>query len=82
MELSAEDIKLNKGLLSEYKLLKQRLNKYEEVYKEIKLNKNLIQQNSAMEEDANLNMLSYNKKYILWSMLAIGITASAMKIMK
>jgi hypothetical protein len=82
VELSAEDIKLNKGLLSEYKLLKQRLNKYEEVYEEIKLNKNLIQQNSAMEEDANLNMLSYNKKYILWSMLAIGVTATAMKIMK
>ena len=35
-----------------------------------------------MEEDANLNMLSYNKKYILWSMLAIGVTATAMKIMK
>ena len=82
VELSAEDIKLNKGLLNEYKLLKQRLNKYEMVYKEIKLNKNLIQQNSAMEEDANLNMLSYNKKYILWSMLAIGVTATAMKIMK
>jgi len=82
VELSSEDIKLNKRLLSEYKLLKQRLNKYESVYKEIKLNKDLIQQNSAMEEDANLNMLSYNKKYILWSMLAIGITASAMKIMK
>ena len=37
VELSAEDIKLNKGLLSEYKLLKQRLNKYEEVYEEIKI---------------------------------------------
>lgn len=82
VELSAEDIKLNKGLLSEYKLLKQRLNKYEEVYKEIKLNKKLIHEDAAMEEDATLNMLSYNQTYILWSMLAMGITATAMKIMK
>jgi hypothetical protein len=37
---------------------------------------------NALEEDSEIQMLSYNQKYILWSMLALGVTAGAMKIMK
>jgi hypothetical protein len=82
VELSAEDVNLNEKLLTEYKLLKSRLNTYEDTYKEIRSGKNLILQTDAMAEDSNLQMLSYNQKYILWSMLALGVTAGSMKMMK
>jgi len=82
IKLSAEDIILNQKLLGEYKLLKNRLNKYEEVYKNIKKSKKMGDHNAALEEDANLNMLSYNQQYILWSIVALGITIGAMKYMK
>jgi hypothetical protein len=82
VELSREDVKLNKRLLSEYKTLKERLNTYEHTYKEIRTGAKLIKHNDAIEEDSNLQMLSYNQKYILWSMLALGATAGTMKMMK
>lgn len=82
VELSKEDVKLNKSLLNEYKTLKERLNTYEHTYKEIRVGAKLIKHNNALEEDSNLQMLSYNQKYILWSMLALGATAGTMKMMK
>ena len=82
VEVSGEDSNLNERLLSEYKLLKNKLNTYENTYKEIRTKKDMMFQASAMEEDSNLQMLSYNEKYILWSMLALGVTAGAMKLMK
>jgi hypothetical protein len=82
VELSKEDVKLNKNLLKEYKTLKERLNTYEHTYKEIHVGAKLLKHNNALEEDSNLQMLSYNQKYILWSMLALGATAGTMKIMK
>jgi hypothetical protein len=82
IELSATDISLNKRLLDEYKTLKNNLHKYEDTYKEIRTDKEMSHQFNAMYEDANLQMLSYNKSYILWSILALGVTAGAMKIMK
>tara|TARA_B110000037_G_scaffold221755_1_gene293864 strand:- start:37 stop:1770 length:1734 start_codon:yes stop_codon:yes gene_type:complete len=82
VELSKEDVKLNKSLLNEYKNLKERLNTYEHTYKEIRVGAKLIKHNNALEEDSNLQMLSYNQKYILWSMLALGATAGTMKMMK
>jgi len=39
LELSAEDVNLNEKMLSEYKLLKSRLNTYEDTYKEIRSGK-------------------------------------------
>jgi hypothetical protein len=82
VELSKEDVKLNKSLLYEYKTLKERLNTYEHTYKEIRSGAKLMKHNNALEEDSNLQMLSYNQKYILWSMLALGATAGTMKMMK
>lgn len=82
MELTQEDIILNNKLLSEYNILKNRLNTYEKVYKEIKFNKNMMKETRAMNEDSNLQMLSYNQKYILWSIVALGVTAGAVKLMK
>ena len=82
VELSKEDAKLNERLLSGYNLLKSKLNKYENTYKEIRVSKEAVPQNDAMAEDSNLQMLSYNKKYILWSMVALGVTVGAMNVMK
>lgn len=82
VELSKEDVGLNKKLLDEYNLLKQKLHTYENTYKEIRGRKKTIGHYNALEDDSNLQMLSYNQKYILWSMLALGVTAGAMKIMK
>ena len=82
IELSQEDLALNKKLLDEYNLLKRRLNTYEITYKEIQGRTKTISHYTALEDDSNLQMLSYNQKYILWSMLALGVTAGAMKIMK
>jgi hypothetical protein len=81
-EFSRTDLRLNQKLLTEYKTLEDRLKKYEQVYKEIKREKKLMNKNSAFEEDTELNMLSYNKQYIIWSILALGATFGAMKIMK
>ena len=82
VELSAEDINLNNKLLAEYNNMKNNLNKYEDTYKEIRKDKSMSLQYDAMFEDTNLQMLSYNKSYILWSILALAVTAGAMKIMK
>jgi hypothetical protein len=81
-ELSRTDLILNQRLLSEYTTLENRLKKYEQVYREINREKTLMSKNSAFEEDTELNMLSYNKQYIIWSILALGATFGAMKIMK
>jgi len=35
-----------------------------------------------MEEDATLNMLSSNKMYIIWSILALGLTFGVTKFTK
>ena len=82
VDLSKEDVKLNERLLGEYNSLKSKLNKYESTYKEIRVGKEAVPQNDAMAEDSNLQMLSYNKKYILWSMVALGVTVGAMNVMK
>ena len=82
VELSKEDAKLNERLLSGYNLLKSKLNKYENTYKEIRVSKEAVPQNDAMAEDSNLQMLSYNKKFILWSIVALGVTVGTMNAMK
>ena len=52
------------------------------MYKEIKTAKKLLNHDTALEEDGELNMLSYNKQYIIWSILALGTTYGAMKLAK
>lgn len=81
-DLSRTDLILNQKLLSEYMTLESRLEKYEQVYKEIKQEKKLMANNSAFDEDTELNMLSYNRQYIIWSILALGATFGAIKILK
>jgi len=81
-ELTGEDIKLNKKLMDEHKLMEQRLKKYEQVYGNIGREKRLINRDGAFEEDATLNMLSNNKMYIVWSILALGLTFGVTKLTK
>jgi hypothetical protein len=80
--LSKEDVKLNKRLLNEYKRMKNNLSKYENTYKEVKTKNDFGPHFDALEEDSQIQMLSYNQKYILWSILALGITIGAMKVLK
>lgn len=82
IKLAGEDIKLNNKLMREHKLMEQRLKKYEQVYSSIGREKILINRDSAMEEDAQLNMLSNNKIYIIWSILALGMAFGIKKFIK
>jgi len=81
-ELAGEDIRLNKRLMDEQKIMEKRLKTYEQVYSQIGIENTLIGKDSAFEEDANLNMLSNNKRFIIWSILALGLTFGAMKFTK
>lgn len=81
-ELVGEDIKLNNRLMDEQKIMENRLKRYEQVYIDIGREKILINRDSAIEEDATLNMLVNNKIYIFWSILALGLTFGVTKLVK
>lgn len=81
-ELTKKDIALNKRLVEEYHLLKKRLNNYEKIFAQIENEKKLISKDSAMNENATLNMLSYNKYFIIWSIIAMGLAYGTIKVMK
>ena len=81
-ELSTKDLELNNRLTNQYNILKKKLNKYEEVYKNIKKTSKLTYNDAALEEDATLNMMSNNKKYLLWSIFAMSLTVGALKYIK
>lgn len=80
--LTKTDVNLNKKLLKEYTLLKRNLQMYENTYKEIRKEHASTGMDAAFEEDSNLQMLSYNSKYIIWSILALGVTIGTMKMIK
>ena len=82
VQLGGEDVQLNNRLLGQYSLLKNRLQKYEQVYSSIEKTSKLTKHDAALEEDATLNMLSNDKQFLLWSIAAMGITVGALKFMK
>ena len=82
VQLGGEDVELNNRLLGQYSLLKNRLQKYEQVYSSIEKTSKLTKHDAALEEDATLNMLSNDKQFLLWSIAAMGITVGALKFMK
>jgi hypothetical protein len=82
VQLGGEDVQLNNRLLGQYSLLKNRLQKYEQVYSSIEKTSKLTKHDTALEEDATLNMLSNDKQFLLWSIAAMGITVGALKFMK
>jgi hypothetical protein len=81
-ELSNMDTKLNTKLLDEFNLLRDRLKKYEQTYSQISSETNISNVDMAMNENSELNMLSNNKQYIIWSIVALGVTFGLTKIMK
>jgi len=81
-ELSAKDLELNNRLKNQYNILKKKLNRYEEVYKNIKKTSRFTYNDAALEEDATLNMMYNNKKYLLWSIFAMSLTIGALKYIK
>ena len=42
----------------------------------------MINYDTSLEEDGELNMKSYNQQYIIWTIIAVGMTIGIVKIMK
>jgi hypothetical protein len=82
IQLGRDDVELNNRLIGQHNILKNRLNNYERVYRNIKNTSELTKHSDALEEDSNLNMLSNDKIFLLWSIAAMGLTAGALKFMK
>lgn len=81
-EFARKDITLNNRLMKEHQLLEQRLKKYEQSYSQIRRESGLIVRDKAMNSDSELNMLSNNKIYIIWSILALGMAFGVKKFLK
>lgn len=82
IELTGENVVLNKELMKEYKKMMSDLKKYEEIYNDIRVEKKLDTQVSAMHEDSDIQMISENYNYMLWGILAIIILFGTIKTLK
>lgn len=81
-KISKEDNKLQKLLFSEYNQLAGKITSYDIIEYNIKEeNKSLIQAN-AMLDDSDIQLINSNYKYILFSILAVGLTIASMRAMK
>lgn len=80
--LNKQELQLNEQLLEEYYILETNLRKYDSVYSKLHREKMMINYDTSLEEDGELNMKSYNQQYILWSIIAVGMTIGIVKIMK
>jgi len=76
------DVKLNNLMNKNYEKMKKSLNKYEQTYKDIFTVKKQMGQSNAMESDSEIQTLAYNYKYIIYSILAIGLTIGALRTLK
>ena len=82
IELTSENVNLNKLLMKEYNKMMSDLKKYEEIYKDIRIEKEMDTHIRAMNQDSDIQMISENYSYMLWSILAIFILFGTMKTMK
>ena len=80
--LNKQELQLNEKLLEEYYILETKLRKYDLVYSQLNREKMMIKYDSYLEEDGELNMKGYNQQYILWSIIALGMTIGVVKIMQ
>jgi len=80
--LNKQELQLNEQLLEEYYILESSLRKYDSVYSKLHREKIMINYDTSLEEDGELNMKSYNQQYIIWSVIALGMTIGIVKIMK
>ena len=81
-KLNNQELQLNEQLLEEYYILESSLRKYDSVYSKLHREKLMINYDTSLEEDGELNMKSYNQQYIIWSVIALGMTIGIVKIMK
>jgi hypothetical protein len=81
-KLNKQELQLNEQLLEEYYILESSLRKYDSVYSKLHREKLMINYDTSLEEDGELNMKSYNQQYIIWSVIALGMTIGIVKIMK
>ena len=81
-KLNKQELQLNEQLLEEYYILESSLKKYDSVYSKLHREKLMINYDTSLEEDGELNMKSYNRQYIIWSVIALGMTIGIVKIMK
>lgn len=80
--LNKQELQLNELLLEEYYVLETKLRKYDTVYSQLHREKMMINYDTSLEEDGELNMKGYNQQYIIWSVIALGMTIGIVKIMK
>lgn len=81
-KLSKEDKKLVSDLGYNVDKLKNDLNEYNNVYKVAENKNNEFDRAIAMYEDTNLDMISENYQYLLWTILAIIIIIGSIRITK
>ena len=81
-QLSKEDAALNKSMTTEIGKLDTDLKDYKNLYNEAKqiTTENITATGAA--KDTDMNMISNNYGYIMWSILAITAVMAGMKYMK
>ena len=77
--LTETDEKLVESMGYNIKKLKRDLKRYPVIKKEGIAMREKLNNASAMESDAQLNMVSHNSKYLLWSILAIVLVTASIR---
>jgi hypothetical protein len=77
--LTQTDEKLVESLGYNVKKLKRDIKRYTNVNKETIKRKGQLQNSAAMEGSTELNMVSQNSKYLLWSILAILFVTTSIR---
>jgi hypothetical protein len=77
--LTETDEKLVESLGYNVKKLKRDIKQYTNVNKENTKRKGQLQNSIAMASSSDLNMVSQNSKYILWSILAILLVTASIR---
>jgi hypothetical protein len=81
-ELLDEDDTLTKGFNGNVKKLKKDIKHYNKVNNKIKDHEQQLENAEAMRQDTDLNMLSQNLHYLLWTSFAILILLASIRIMR
>jgi len=78
-KLTETDEKLVESLGYNIKKLKRDIDQYTDIKKKRTERKGQLQNSTAMESSSDLNMVSQNSKYLLWSILAILLVTTSIR---
>ena len=78
-KLTETDEKLVESLGYNVKKLKRNIKQYTNVKNENTKRKGQLQNSTAMESSSDLNMVSQNSKYLMWSILAILLVTTSIR---